>query len=165
MCYTVSVNWAQDLSVPQQVMCPRRVVLQILPESSVPRRLPLYNSRHPLTPSESTLLQVLIPLHFISSRINTYTKQGGGSPLHRPKVLQLVTTPKSLLRAHTNVRNSSPLYALLHSSLYTHNFYLPCTFGGRPALKSCTRLFAVQRAKGFRDSRVGTDQAFGQDSD
>jgi len=79
-------------------MRPRRAVLQILPKSSVPRRLPFYNSCHPLTPSESTLLQVLIPLDFISSRINTYTKQGGGSPSAGIKVLQLVNpTPKFVI--------------------------------------------------------------------
>jgi len=174
-------------------MRPRRAVLQISPKPFVPRRLPLYNSRRPLTPPESTLLQVLIPLHFISSRINTYPKQGGGEPLCRPQsfttrqpysqichypvsqichserseesavssfsvalslphylVTSLLRIPK-ILRAHTNVRNSSPLYALLHSSLYTHNFYLSCTFGDWPALESCGRLLAVQWAKGFSD--------------
>jgi len=72
-------------------MCLRRAVLQIPPELSVPPRLPLYKSRLSLTRPESTLLQVLIPLHFISFISNTYKKPGGGTPSSSPRVLQLVT--------------------------------------------------------------------------
>ncbi len=71
----------------------RRAVLQIPSKSSVPPRLPLYKSRPPLTLLESTLLQVLIPLDFISYRINTYKKPGGGCPSQDAKVSQLVTPP------------------------------------------------------------------------
>src|SRR5271155_5041764 len=59
--------------------------------SASPTRLPLCKSAPSTTPLESTHLQVLIPHHFISFRINTYKKPGGGSPLSSPQVLQLVT--------------------------------------------------------------------------
>src|ERR1700686_5409583 len=67
-------------------------VLQISPKPAVPPRLPLYKSRHSLPRPESTLLQVLIPLHFNSFISNTYKKPGGG--------------PHS---EASNVGNSSPL--------------------------------------------------------
>src|SRR5271155_2325127 len=70
-----------------------RAVPKIPAKSSVPPELPFNKSRLFLTRSESTLPQVLIPLHFNSSRINTYKKRGGGCPSSSPKVLQLVTTP------------------------------------------------------------------------
>jgi len=66
-------------------MRPRRAVPKIPPKSSVPPRLPFYKSRRLLTHSESTLLQVLIPLHFNSPRINTYKKPGRGSLLPAAK--------------------------------------------------------------------------------
>jgi hypothetical protein len=63
----------------------RRAVLKTPSRFSVPPRLPFYKGRPLLTPSESTLLQVLIPLHFNSPKINTYKKPGGGTPLATPK--------------------------------------------------------------------------------
>jgi hypothetical protein len=63
----------------------RRAVLQIPAKSLVPPRLPVYKSRPLLTLSESTLLQVLIPLHFISFISNTYKKPGRGSLPFTPK--------------------------------------------------------------------------------
>src|SRR5579863_870755 len=75
----------------------RSAVLQIPPKSSVPPRLPLYKNRYSLTRSESTLLQVLIPLHFNSFISNTYKKQGGGCLPQDLKDLQLVTPPASSL--------------------------------------------------------------------
>jgi glyoxylase-like metal-dependent hydrolase (beta-lactamase superfamily II) len=72
----------------------RRAVPKIPAKSSVPPRLLLYNNRSLPSPSKSTLLQLLIPLHFISPRINTYKKPGGGYPSSSPKVLQLVTAHK-----------------------------------------------------------------------
>ena len=66
-------------------MRPRHAVLQIPPKSSVPRRLLLYKNSHPLTPSESTLPQVLISLHFNSFISNTYKKPGGGPHSGAPK--------------------------------------------------------------------------------
>jgi len=69
----------------------RRAVLQTPAKSSVPRGLPLHNSRPRPTRSESTLLHLLIPLHFNFPRINTYKKPGGAYPSTNHKVLQLVT--------------------------------------------------------------------------
>jgi len=63
----------------------RRAVLQIPPKPLVPLGLPLYKSRDSLTRAESTLLQVLNLLDFISRRINTYIKPGGGTPLFQPQ--------------------------------------------------------------------------------
>jgi hypothetical protein len=119
MCYTVFGYWAPDPSAPTQVMRLRRAVLQSLPKSSVPPRLPLYKTRPPLTHLESTLLQVLIPLHFISFISNTYKKPGKGTPSSSPKVWQLVTTRRSPHGPHRKARNPNPLYALLHYSLHT----------------------------------------------
>jgi len=73
----------------------RHAVLQIPSKPPVPRGLPLYKSRHSLTRSKSTLLQVLIPRHFISFISNTYKKPGGGTPSSSPKVLKLVTPSPS----------------------------------------------------------------------
>jgi hypothetical protein len=69
----------------------RRAVPKIPPKSSVPPRLPFHKSRLLLTRPESTLPQLLIPLHFNSRRCNAYKKPGEGVPLSSPKVLQLVT--------------------------------------------------------------------------
>ena len=89
----------------------RLAVLKIPLKSSVSPGLPLYKNRAPLTHPESTLLQVLIPLHFNSPRINTYKKLGGGAPLPSRKVLQLVTP------------NSQPIRPFLtrYSTLATHH--------------------------------------------
>jgi hypothetical protein len=62
-----------------QVMRLCRAALKIPAKSSVPPRSPLYKLRPLPTPSESTLPQVLIPLHFNSFRSNTYRKNGEGS--------------------------------------------------------------------------------------
>src|SRR5580704_67487 len=80
----------------------RLAVLKTPPKSSVSSPLPLYKNRALLTHPESTLLQVLIPLHFNSPTINTYKKTGGGTPPCTPKVLQLVTSDsRPILRCHT----------------------------------------------------------------
>jgi hypothetical protein len=97
----------------------RRAVPKIPTITSTPRRLPLYKNRFFPSHSESTLLQMLIPLHFNSPRISVYKKPGEGVPPLYPKYLQLVTTAASSYRAHTNSRNPNPLYALLHGSLDT----------------------------------------------
>ncbi len=96
----------------------RRAVPKIPPKSSVPPRLPLYKSRPLLTHPESTLLQVLIPLHFNSLRINTYKKPGGGCPSLGPKVWQLVTPSVLGIPSAPARILLSPLFAL-HSSLDT----------------------------------------------
>src|SRR5580693_5550336 len=72
-------------------MLARLAVLKTPPKSSVSSLLPLYKNRALITHPESTLLQVLIPLHFNSPTINTYKKPGEGSPPYTRKVLQLVT--------------------------------------------------------------------------
>ncbi len=107
-------------SVLPQVMCAfcipeastgrlRRAVSKILTKSSAPPRLPLHKNRALPTPSKSTLLQLLIPLHFISRRMNVHKKPGGGYPSSSPKVLQLVNTPSSPLFARHCSRNPNPL--------------------------------------------------------
>jgi hypothetical protein len=81
----------------------RRAVLQNPAKSCVPPEL-LFHNNHPLlTHSESTLLQLLIPLHFNSRRINTYKKPAGGSPTSTPNVLQLVNP--SLFTIPSEARN------------------------------------------------------------
>src|SRR5580658_4374409 len=124
-------------------MRPRRAVLQIPPRSSVPPRLPLYKNRILLTHSESTLLQVLIPLHLNSPRINTYKKTWRGTPSFTRKVLQLVTSRSPVLCPHSSVRNSNPLYGLLHNSLYTPGWgvrTLAVTPGARALTSTCRAL-------------------------
>ena len=64
----------------------RRAVLKSPPRPPVPPRLLLHKNRHPLTRPESTLPQLLIPLHFNSSRCNAY-KKPGGPPLFQPQSL------------------------------------------------------------------------------
>ena len=66
-------------------MRPRCAVPKIPTESSVPPRLPFYNSPVFLKHSESTLAEVLIPLHFNSSRISVYKNAGRESLLPAPK--------------------------------------------------------------------------------
>ena len=56
----------------------RRAVLQIPAKSSRSRRLPLDTNLPCLTPSEATLLQVLISLHFNFCGCTTYKKTGRG---------------------------------------------------------------------------------------
>jgi hypothetical protein len=100
-------------SVPPQVMRLRRAVLQIPAKSSVPPRLPVYKSRSILNPSESTLLQVLIPLHFISFISNTYKKPGGGS-LFKPQSLATRYSPN--LTLHLCLFPSLPHYVFTSSA-------------------------------------------------
>jgi len=63
----------------------RRAVLKIPAKSSVPPRSLLYKLRPLPTPSESTLPQLLIPLHFKSFISNTYEKTGRGPLRPAPK--------------------------------------------------------------------------------
>ena len=53
----------------------------------------------PATPLESTLLQVFIPLHFNSLRINAYKKPGGGPPLSLTRNPTKVVCPERSLVA------------------------------------------------------------------
>src|SRR5579863_1050914 len=110
----------------------RRAVLQNPSKSSVPSQLLFYKSRSFRTRSESTLPQLLIPLHFNSRTINTYKKPGGGYPPPNPKVLQLVTprlsprcpfsvpssfSPFNFKLSTFNVSSLSPVPATLTTSL------------------------------------------------
>jgi hypothetical protein len=95
----------------------RRAVSEIPAKISVPPELPFNKNRSLPTHSESTLLQQLIPLHFISFSSNVYRKPGEGPPRPSPKVLQLVTTRLPARRTNTNTRNPNPFYALLHNSM------------------------------------------------
>jgi len=58
----------------------RRAVPKFPAKSSAPPRLPLRKNRSLRTRSESTLPQLLIPLHFKSFISNVYKKPGGGVP-------------------------------------------------------------------------------------
>jgi hypothetical protein len=104
----------------------RRAVLQTPAKSSVLPRLPFHKNCFLPTPSQSTLPQLLISLHFNSFRTNVYKKTGGRGPAAEPKVCQLVTCHKPRLRTRTNSCNPNPLIRLLHSSLDTR-------VGGVPA--------------------------------
>jgi hypothetical protein len=86
----------------------RRAVLKSPPKPPVPPRLLLHKNRHPLTRPESTLPQLLIPLHFNSSKCNAYKKPGGVCPLQALKVLQLVTPSTSPIWSHRNANNPNP---------------------------------------------------------
>jgi hypothetical protein len=114
-----------DVARPLQAMRLRRAVLQIPAKSSVSHRLPLHNSRPRLTHSESTLPQLLIPLHFNSFRSNTYKKPGGGYPSQDHKVSHsLLRTPRRT--AHTR----TPATLMLSMAYFT----VLCAPGGGPAV-------------------------------
>jgi len=105
-------------------MRPRRAVLQTLAKSIVLHKLPLNNRNPLLTRSESTLPQLLIPLHFNFARINTYKKPGGGYLPHDHKVLQLVTP-------HLSPRCTSqvfPSFSPFNFKLSTFNASSPSPF-------------------------------------
>src|SRR5271170_2364750 len=88
---------------------PARLVVPKTPRRpSVPPALPFNKSHLFLTRSESTLTQVLIPIHFNSSKINTYKKPGEGVPPLYPKVLQLVTPSAPPLFARNSPFASIP---------------------------------------------------------
>jgi hypothetical protein len=128
----------RTLSPLPQVMRLRRAVPKTPAKPSVSPRLPFYKSRFLPTPSKSTLLQVLIPLHFNSRRCNAYKKPGEGAPPSAPKVLQLVTTRSTLLRTHSNARNPNRVYGLLHGSHHTPGW------GGTPSKPRTTNPAARQ---------------------
>jgi hypothetical protein len=132
-------------------MRPLRVVLQIPPKSFVPRRLLFYKSRPPLTPSESTLLQVLIPLHFNSSRMNTYKKPGRGAPSTAPKLSNSLLTPNRKC-AHTPT-SATPVPSMLYFTVLCIPRNLICTarlLGGR----RLSFAGACLRSRGPRDFEI-----------
>ena len=104
---------------PVQVMRLRRAVLKIPPKSSVPPRSPLYKLRSLLTPSESALPQVLIPLHFKSFISNAYKKRGvgcfrpapkfGNSSLPAPLPSGHTRRPTTSITSFTSAHLPSPL--------------------------------------------------------
>jgi hypothetical protein len=100
----------------------RRAVPKIPARPSVPPRLPLHKNPSLPTRSESTLPQLLIPLHFNSFISNACKKPGEGSLLPTPKFYnsslpnchQRRPQPASL-RPRRNRRNPIPLIHLLHN--------------------------------------------------
>jgi hypothetical protein len=93
----------------------RRAVPQIPAKSSVPPRLPLHKNPSRLTPSQSTLPRLLIPLRFKSCISNTYKKPRGRGPAANPKVCQLVNQRAARLHTRRNPRNPSAFIELLHN--------------------------------------------------
>src|SRR5580704_479810 len=81
-------------------MALRSAAPKIPPKSSVSPRLPFYKNHPLLSRSESTLTQVLIPLHLNSFRMNTYIKPGGG-PLHQPQSFATCHPHNAGGRAHS----------------------------------------------------------------
>jgi len=92
----------------------RRAVLQILPKSFRSPRLPLDTNLPRLTPSEATLLHLLIPLHFNSRRCNTYKKTGRGCLFSAAKFCN------SLLRTAHQTRHARVAATPFLSSAYAH---------------------------------------------
>jgi len=81
----------------------RRAVPKFPAKSSAPPRLPLRKNRSLRTRSESTLPQLLIPLHFKSFISNVYKKPGGGVSRSRSEVLKLVTPKLLSFRAQRGI--------------------------------------------------------------
>jgi hypothetical protein len=99
---------------------PARLAVPKIPrQPSVPPALPLYKNHSPLSRSESTLLQLLIPPDFISFISNAYKKPQGGAPSRDPKVLQLVTPDSLPIRP---CQTGQATLATHHSSLATIPF-------------------------------------------
>src|SRR5208283_2617129 len=117
--------------VPPQVMRLRRAVPKIPAKSSHPAALPFYKSRPLRTPSESTLLQLLIPPHFKSFISNVYKNPGGGSPLPAPKFVN-----SSLHPHHASVRERWPATPIL--PMASAHFSSP--MGGGPPARPLTKL-------------------------
>ena len=113
---------ARTLSKLLKAMRLRRAIPKNPAKFSAPPWLPLHKYTSSLTHSESTLPQLLIPLHFNSRISNTYKKGQGEGPTCNPKVWQLVTTGSPALRTHRNSRNPLPFMSLLHGSLDTRGW-------------------------------------------
>jgi hypothetical protein len=90
----------------------RRAVLQIPARSSRSSRLPLDTNLPRLTPSEATLLHLLIPRHFNSRRCNTYKKTGRGCLFSAAKFRN------SLLRTAHQTRHARVAETPFLSSVY-----------------------------------------------
>ncbi len=118
---------AGNLSEPTQVMRLRRALLKTPARSSVLSGLLLHKNSSSLTRSESTLLQVFIPRHFISPRINTYKKTPGGYLSQHHKDLQLVTPSTSPIWPHRNAHNPNPFMHLRTLSITPRGYPLTHT--------------------------------------
>src|SRR5690349_245747 len=101
----------------------RRAVLQIPQKSTRSPRLPLDTNLAGLTPSEATLLQLLIPLHFNSRGCNTYKKTGRGCLSPTAKFCN------SLLRTAHQTRHACLAATPFLSSAY-ERFLSPMGVGG-----------------------------------
>lgn len=146
----------------------RRAVLQIPPKSSVPPGLPVYKIRPALTHSESTLPQLLIPLHFNSPRINTYKKPGRVSPSNRrsfanSSLPHLAIVPARSDRRFRSCRKESlcllaSLLARVRINVFPKGLRFLCfhTLAHSFALRNSSTLFASITSALFRqNTRVG----------
>src|SRR5208282_4314749 len=115
MWYNGFVDWDTASARAPASMRLRCAVPKIPAKPSVPPTLPLHKGHPRPTPSESTLPQLLIPLHFKSFISNAYKKPQGGGPTSSPKVWQPVTRHAPHLRTHSKPRNPIPFCALLHN--------------------------------------------------
>ena len=128
----------------------RRAVLKIPPKSSVPPRSPLYKLRPLPTPSESTLPQVLIPLHFKSFISNTYKKTGRGSLRQAPKFVN------SSLSSHHSCAHTARPATPIRSIAYFTTIWIPGGWGGihRASAPPTCHLEGTDRR--FRPCRKGS---------
>ncbi len=116
---------APGRSVPPHLMRLRRAVLQIPARRLPPPRLPFYKIRSLLTCSESTLPQMLIPLHFNCPIVNTYEKPGRGSFLRAPKFCNSpMRAPRGRSEPGSNLSVCSARSALCKSTHQYHSMGL-----------------------------------------
>jgi hypothetical protein len=134
-------------------MASRRIVLQTRPIFSVLPELPFYKSRPFRTRPESTLPQLLIPLHFNFSRINIYKKTAEGVRPSSPKVLQLVTHNSRPTQQPRPTRQA--VLAPHHSSLATIPFRITSFADPHLLTPIESHLYKKQgRGGGLRDLRA-----------
>jgi|SRR5271167_471562 len=117
---------ALGLYVPLQIMRYRRAVLQNPSKSSVLPRLPLHKSRPLLTPSKSTLPQVLIPVHFNSPRIKSLQKTAEAAPVFARARINIISLALRFFCFHALThcfapRNPSTLFPSITSALFPQN--------------------------------------------
>jgi hypothetical protein len=102
----------RTLSVGPKFMRLRHAVTEIPAKTSVPPGLPLNKNRSLLTPSESTLPQPLISLHFNSFRCNVYKNPGEGHAFRAPK-FRKSSLPACLSWAHARI-SATPIYSYIY---------------------------------------------------
>ena len=104
------------------IMRPRRAVLLTpLSRSVHPAQLPSYNSPSPITPLESTLLQVFILKNLKFFRINTYKKPRGGGQLWLTKIPSRCYLPKQQVPGVSS-GSSAPLESIDYKPLICNPF-------------------------------------------